>query len=95
MEKAVPGAELAVPEKGRPMGVGGQHFRHLRRRGDGEVLPPPAPGHNADVELLAALSAAECASVPHLFGWAELEVDGEACDGDAAGFVPNSADGWS
>ncbi|MFC3849963.1 phosphotransferase [Corynebacterium hansenii] len=93
----VPGAELAAPEKGRPMGVEQSNtsviyddvvmvkfFRRLH------------PGTNADVELLAALSAAECWSVPHLYGWTELEVGGEAYTTSMLQeFVPNSADGWS
>ena len=48
------------------------------------------------MELLAALSAADCASVPRLYGWAELEVDGETyTTAMLQEFVPNSADGWS
>lgn len=95
--KRVAGTDLAVPAKGRAMGVEqsntsvifddsvmAKFFRRLH------------PGTNADVELLAALSSAGCTSVPRLFGWAELEVDGEAyTTAMLQEFVPNSADGWS
>ena len=95
--KRVPGADLAVPEKGRPMGVEQSNTSVIF---DDEVMVKffrrLHPGTNADVELLAALSAADCASVPRLYGWAELEVDGEAyTTAMLQEFVPNSADGWS
>ncbi|MGV3115235.1 maltokinase N-terminal cap-like domain-containing protein [Corynebacterium freneyi] len=95
--KRVAGAELAVPEKGRPMGVEQSNTSVIF---DDEVMVKffrrLHPGTNADVELLAALSAADCSSVPHLFGWVELVVDGEAyTTAMLQEFVPNSADGWS
>lgn len=97
MLKKVPGAELPVPEKGRPMGVEQSNTSVIF---DDEVMMKVFrrlhPGVNADVELLAALSAADCASVPRLYGWAELEVDGEKyTTAMLQEFVPNSADGWS
>lgn len=94
--KSVPKSSLARPENGRPMGVEQSNtsvifddavmckfFRRLH------------PGTNADVELLAALSQAECDSVPQLFGWLELELDGESyTTAMLQEFVPNSVDGW-
>ncbi|MEJ6020059.1 maltokinase N-terminal cap-like domain-containing protein [Corynebacterium sp. H113] len=99
--RRVPGTELNVPEHGRPMGVEQSNtsvifddavmckfFRRLH------------PGTNADVELLAALSTSNCESVPHLFGWIELEI-GDDSNTDTyttamlQSFLPNSADGWA
>ncbi|WP_295626920.1 maltokinase N-terminal cap-like domain-containing protein [uncultured Corynebacterium sp.] len=95
--KRVPGAELQAPLKGRPMGVEQSNTSVIY---DDEVMVKffrrLHPGTNADVELLAALSAADCDSVPHLFGWAELEVGDETyTTAMLQQFVPNSADGWS
>lgn len=97
MLKRVPGLELRVPEKGRPMGVEQSNTSVIY---DDEVMVKffrrLHPGTNADVELLAALTSADCGSVPHLYGWAELEVDGDVyTTAMLQRFVPNSADGWS
>ncbi|MBV7295758.1 phosphotransferase [Corynebacterium sp. TAE3-ERU12] len=91
------GADIAVPESGRPMGAEQSNtsvvydeklmckfFRRLH------------PGTNADVELLAALSAAGCTSVPRLHGWTELDIDGDVyTTAMVQEFVPNSAEGWA
>lgn len=92
----VPGAALPRPESGRPMGVEQSNtsvifddlvmckfFRRLY------------PGTNADVELLAALSQAECKSVPQLYAWLETTI-GEVTYTTAMlqEFAPNSVDGW-
>lgn len=93
----VPGTRLEPIETGRAMGVEQSNtsvifnnsvmckfFRRLH------------PGTNADVELLSALSQADCTAVPRLFGWTEFAIDGEGfTTAMLQEFVPNSADGWA
>lgn len=96
--RRVPGAaEPAVPAAGRAMGVEQSNTSAIL---DEAVLCKffrrLHPGVNADVELLTALSAADCAAVPPLLAWTELVVDGEAyTTAMLQEYVPNSADGWA
>ena len=53
------------------------------------------PGTNADVELLSALSRSHSDNVPRLFGWLEIDIDGEVfTTAMLQKFVLNSVDGW-
>lgn len=93
----VPGTRLDSIESGRAMGVEQSNtsvifnnsimckfFRRLH------------PGTNADVELLTALSQANCDAVPRLFGWTEFAIAGGGyTTAMLQEFVPNSADGWA
>jgi maltokinase len=54
------------------------------------------PGVNPDIELLSALTAADCRNIAPLAGHIQTELDGAPTAlAMAAQFVPNSADGWS
>ncbi len=98
--RTVPGADTSVIEaldNGRPMGAEQSNTSVIF---DDAVMCKffrrVHAGTNADVELLSALSEHNNENVPELFGWLELELDGEQyTTAMLQQFVPNSADGWA
>ena len=95
--KKVPGAEFVTPEAGRAMGVEQSNTSVIfDEKVMCKIFRRLHPGTNADVELLSALSRAECDAVPHLYGWLELELGEDTyTTGMLQRFVPNSTDGWA
>lgn len=92
----VPGTELPNPEAGRPMGVEQSNTSVIF---DDRVMCKffrrLYPGTNADVELLAALSQADCKNVPELYAWVETTIGEDSyTTAMLQEFAPNSVDGW-
>lgn len=91
------GADAPTSTGGRPMGVEQSNTSVIF--GDGlmcKFFRRLHAGPNPDVELSAALTDANCAAIPPLTGWAEIQLGGE--DFTVAmwqSFIPGTSDGWA